>query len=357
MKTVVFQIITHQEMGGAERIAFNIAKSENKEFEYHIVEVVRGNSAYTKEMIKELESCNIQYHRSNISNNKKAIIFFPFRLKKLYDKYQPSVIHTHTEIPDLSVFIFSKIFPQTKFKLVRTLHNTVLWQDWNKIGSIVEKWIIKNHANVSNSISVTEAYKKKFGTLLDIPLIYNGFKQSSQSQYEGLNNNKIHILFAGRFVPQKGIESLIQVVEAVNESIFDFTIAGTGPLSELIQTKLGDKSNVKIVPPISNLSSYIGSFDYVLITSIHEGLNSLSIEASYNGTPVIVNDIAGLNETIPSSWPLKVQNNNIDSYKAIFKQLPNINQEQLKNMAYDFVDKNFSIAKMQQEYENFYLKE
>lgn len=357
MKTVVFQIITHLEMGGAERIAFNIAKSENKEFEYHIVEVVRGNSAYTKEMIKELESCNIQYHRSNISNNKKAIIFFPFRLKKLYDKYQPSVIHTHTEIPDLSVFIFSKIFPQTKFKLVRTLHNTVLWQDWNKIGSIVEKWIIKNHANVSNSISVTEAYKKKFGTLLDISLIYNGFKQSSQSQYEGLNNNKIHILFAGRFVPQKGIESLIQVVEAVNESIFDFTIAGTGPLSELIQTKLGDKSNVKIVPPISNLSSYIGSFDYVLITSIHEGLNSLSIEASYNGTPVIVNDIAGLNETIPSSWPLKVQNNNIDSYKAIFKQLPNINQEQLKNMAYDFVDKNFSIAKMQQEYENFYLKE
>ena len=165
MKTVVFQIITHLEMGGAERIAFNIAKSENKEFEYHIVEVVRGNSAYTKEMIKELESCNIQYHRSNISNNKKAIIFFPFRLKKLYDKYQPSVIHTHTEIPDLSVFIFSKIFPQTKFKLVRTLHNTVLWQDWNKIGSIVEKWIIKNHANVSNSISVTEAYKKKFGTL------------------------------------------------------------------------------------------------------------------------------------------------------------------------------------------------
>ncbi len=356
MKTVVFQIITHLEMGGAERIAFNIAKSENKEFEYHIVEVVRGNSAYTKEMIKELESCNIQYHRSNISNNKKAIIFFPFRLKKLYDKYQPSVIHTHTEIPDLSVFIFSKIFPQTKFKLVRTLHNTVLWQDWNKIGSIVEKWIIKNHANVSNSISVTESYKKKFGTLLDIPLIYNGFKQSSQLQYEGLNSNKIHILFAGRFVPQKGIESLIQVVEAVNESIFDFTIAGTGPLSELLQTELGDKSNVKIVHPISNLSSYIGSFDYVLITSIHEGLNSLSIEASYNGTPVIVNDIAGLNETIPSGWPLKVQNNNIESYKAIFKQLPNINQEQLRNMAYDFVDKNFSIAKMQQEYENFYLK-
>lgn len=109
----------------------------------------------------------------------------------------------------------------------------------------------KNQANVSNSISVTEAYKKNFGPSLNIPLIYNGFKQSSQSQYEGLdyNNNKIHILFAGRFVPQKGIESLIQIVEAVSEDTFDFTIAGTGPLSELLHTKLGNKSNVKIVPP------------------------------------------------------------------------------------------------------------
>lgn len=182
----------------------------------------------------------------------------------------------------------------------------------------------KNQANVSNSISVTEAYKKNFGPSLNIPLIYNGFKQSSQSQYEGLdyNNNKIHILFAGRFVPQKGIESLIQIVEAVSEDTFDFTIAGTGPLSELLHTKLGNKSNVKIVPPISNLSSYIGSFDYVLITSIHEGLNSLSIEASYNGTPVIVNDIAGLNETIPSDWPLKFRIITLNLIKRYLKNFP-----------------------------------
>ena len=36
----IFHIISHFDMGGAERVALNIALSENPDFEYHIVEVV-----------------------------------------------------------------------------------------------------------------------------------------------------------------------------------------------------------------------------------------------------------------------------------------------------------------------------
>ena len=38
----VFNIISHIDIGGAERVAINIAKSKNPEFEYHVVEVVRS---------------------------------------------------------------------------------------------------------------------------------------------------------------------------------------------------------------------------------------------------------------------------------------------------------------------------
>ena len=44
-----------------------------------------------------------------------------------------------------------------------------------------------------------------------------------------------------------------------------------------------------------------------------EGLNSLSIESSINKVPVIINDIDGLNETLPQNYPLKVKNNCIDA--------------------------------------------
>lgn len=38
----VFHIISHIDIGGAERVDINIATSKNPEFEYHVVEVVRS---------------------------------------------------------------------------------------------------------------------------------------------------------------------------------------------------------------------------------------------------------------------------------------------------------------------------
>lgn len=353
-KKVIFQIVTHFEMGGAERIAFNIAESQNPNFEYHIVEVAKGSSAYTQEMIKELQAYGIDYHRSPVANNKKAILFFPFRLKKLMDKYKPKIIQTHTEIPDLSVFLFHKLFPWYHFKLVRTLHNTVLWKDWGRIGKVVERYIQKEKANISNSLAVTKAYVENYGGTTDIPLIYNGFKPSKQKEYANIVEGKINILFAGRFVHQKGLPALVDVIKKVDPSKFFFHVAGIGPMEDYVNAELGKLDNVRITGPIANLSSYIGSFDFVFIPSVHEGLNSLSIEASMNGTPAIVNDIDGLNETLPSDWPFKVQNNNIDSYLKIFDHLDSCDRNALKAKAFSFADTHFSIKKMQEEYEKLY---
>lgn len=355
-KKVIFQIVTHFEMGGAERIAFNIAESSNSNFEYHVVEVAKGNSAYTQEMIKELESYGVIYHRGTLTSNKKAIVNFPLRLKKLVDTYRPDVIQTHTEIPDLAVFLFHKLFPFYHFKLVRTLHNTVLWNSWGKIGKIVEKYIQRENANVSNSIAVSKSYVDKYGGKTDIPLIYNGFKPSSQAKYTQIIEGKINILFAGRFVHQKGLPALVNVIKNVDSNKFFFHVAGTGPMAQYVNEELGSLENVRISGPIANLSSFIGSFDFVFIPSVHEGLNSLSIEASMNGTPAIVNDIDGLNETLPSDWPLKVQDNNIENYIKIFNQLESLDVTSLQAKAFDYVNSHFSIKKMQEGYEALFVQ-
>lgn len=353
-KKVIFQIVTHFEMGGAERIAFNIAESQNPNFEYHAVEVAKGSSAYTQEMIKELQAYGIDYHRSSVANNKKAILFFPFRLKKLMDKYKPEIIQTHTEIPDLSVFLFHKLFPWYHFKLVRTLHNTVLWNDWGRTGKVVERYIQKEKANISNSLAVTKAYVENYGGTTDIPLIYNGFKLSKQKEYTYIVEGKINILFAGRFVHQKGLPTLVDVIKKVDSSKFFFHVAGVGPMEDYVNAELGQLDNVRLTGPIANLSSYIGSFDFVFIPSVHEGLNSLSIEASMNGTPAIINDIDGLNETLPYDWSLKVRDNNIEEYLKIFEHLETLDITALQEKAFSYVDSHFSIKKMQEGYESLY---
>ena len=49
----VFHVITHFDVGGAERVAVNIAKSKTQGIEYHLVEVVRGEGEFSDAFIKE----------------------------------------------------------------------------------------------------------------------------------------------------------------------------------------------------------------------------------------------------------------------------------------------------------------
>lgn len=49
-RKVVFHIISHLDLGGAERVAVNISKSPNSNFEYHIVEVVKAASEFSNSL-------------------------------------------------------------------------------------------------------------------------------------------------------------------------------------------------------------------------------------------------------------------------------------------------------------------
>ena len=61
----VFHIITHIDLGGAERIAINIAKGGKASgIEMHVVEVTRGNSAVTQVLIDEMRQAGITVHRA-----------------------------------------------------------------------------------------------------------------------------------------------------------------------------------------------------------------------------------------------------------------------------------------------------
>lgn len=157
----IFHIITHFDIGGAERVAVNIAKSQTTGMEYHLVEVVRGNGEFSQSFIKELHDLDICFHRSYITNNKIAIIMFPLWFVYLSFKWKPQIIHTHTEIPDLSIYLWNKIFgwlfPAIKY--VRTIHNTELWNQWQKTGNKVESFFKQKHANIAISQSTQQCYK------------------------------------------------------------------------------------------------------------------------------------------------------------------------------------------------------
>lgn len=349
---VIFHIITHFDLGGAERVAINIVKSKSEDIEYHIVEVVRGRSDFTRQILNESKNNHIKYHRSPVGSNKLGIVLFPVWFLFLYSKYRPKIIHTHTEVPDLSIYLFHFLCPWHKI-FIRTIHNNELWNDWKRLGKKVERFFIKNTSNIAISKSVQESYEKNYLTP-KTPLIYNGVEMKGQKRFVQLVPNKKNILFAGRLEEQKGIKTLVEVVNRLkdNQEYF-FHIIGNGSQKNELSGLKGN--NYRLYEKIYDLASYMGSFDYMFMPSNFEGLALTAIEACMSKTPVIINSCKGLEEIFPSDWPLKVKNNSIDEYMEIFNnKLPNLNRQNLIDTIFQYASKCFSIEQMQQKYEKIY---
>lgn len=351
----VFHIITHFDLGGAEKVAVSIASSPNPEFEYHIVEVVRGMSSYSDEFIKDMKNRGIKYHRSLVGFNKLGIILFPLWFVFLFLRYRPTVIHSHTEIPELSVYCFYRTFGWMfrKTKYIRTIHNIILWDEWLKIGDMVERFFIRQHSNIAISKAVQNNYYNFYGEWPRV--IYNGVKEVEQQPFEGIDKTKTNILFAGRLEYQKGIDELIEVItKCQDKKNLVFWIIGNGSLYWKIKRLKDNNQNVHYYEKVYNLSSFLSSFDYLFMPSNFEGLGLISIEASFAKVPAIINSCNSLNETLPDNWPLKVDNNNLEQYLELFSKIDGFDRISLGDEAYKYVKEKFSMEVMQSAYENIY---
>ena len=303
-----FHLITHFSLGGAERVAANIAESQTHGMEYHVVEIMRGRTAYTPKFIAELEQAGVRCHRSWMPDvsfhflfERIAALLFPLRMLYIMLRWHPDVIHTHTETPDLALYVFSRLFPfmLRRVKIVRTIHNTRLWTGLPRTAQWVEKFFKSLGANIAISDSVRDSYAERFGEVP--PIINNGVAEVEQKDYfntstpQGVHLSQVHqqhlntstfntqhstnlntstpplgfcrlpeqehlntsggalvssapttpqhlnILFAGRLEPQKGISVLCEVLKMLaGDARYHFTIAGDGSQRTLVEQTLAD---------------------------------------------------------------------------------------------------------------------
>lgn len=346
-------------------MAANIATSGNKAIEYHVVEMMRGNSAFTRQFIAELQSNGVVCHRSWMPDisfhylvERIAAALFPLRFLMIWLRWHPDVVHTHTETPDLAIFATFKLLPfiGRHCHIVRTIHNTRLWTGQANTGRQVELFIMANSCNIAISQAVANSYRNIYGEPSTI--IYNGMPQVTQEQYPRLRKGKTNILFAARLERQKGIATLVETIKKlVEDERYFFHIHGDGSLSEYVKTSLKGLPNVEVGSPIFGISKYMASFDYLIMPSEHEGLALTPIEASLAGLPTIINHCEGLYETLPEDWKLTVYNNSADEYVNLFTNvLPFISRNQLADEAKQYALHNFTIEKMRREYEKIYFQ-
>jgi glycosyltransferase involved in cell wall biosynthesis len=369
-KKRIIQLISSVNLGGAENIAFNIAeqcKLRNDNLEFTIAEVYRSKNSYALHKKKELAEKQIEVKTLFRGSKRLSLLFAPFTLFNFIRSHKPDTIHSHTDIPDfvLSVALrLLKLFGIKGPRIIRTIHNTVLWPTHNLFGKIAESGFNDDVIVGVSDASVAAYTQIRKRNRLPISeqrfVIYNGCRIPAKEDLGiNINKSKMNVAFCGRFEYQKGIDILIEKLPLLNELFsekIDFYFIGSGHYQQNLKEAAKRFDNVKVYSPIDNIANKLHEFDFLLMPSRFEGLVLISIEASLAGVPVISSGVKGLVETLPADWELNFDLNNEKSIVEVLKRIidGNYNITELKDKSYRFVSSKFSFEKMIDSYLGIY---
>lgn len=124
-----------------------------------------------------------------------------------------------------------------------------------------------------------------------------------------IDNEKLKVLYVGRFLGWKGIHLSIDAINKANneDELIDFTLIGRGPLKSYLQSKVKSKS-IKFINWVTQeeLFNYYSSFDCFLFPSFHDSSGSVILEAYSFGLPVISLNIGGPNKLVDKTSGFKI---------------------------------------------------
>ena len=118
-----------------------------------------------------------------------------------------------------------------------------------------------------------------------------------------ITENQPLIGTAGRMVPVKGYDLLLKAAEYIVEDSPQvmFIIAGDGPLKEDLQRKsveMGLENNVKFIGFREDIIDILNCLDVFVMSSHHEGIPMVLLEAMALQKPVISTAVGGIKEII-----------------------------------------------------------
>jgi glycosyltransferase involved in cell wall biosynthesis len=311
----ILTVIESLARAGAEQALVNVLPELKAQG--HTVEVAVLWSPYT--LAEDLETAGVPVHRLGLSHRWNLAQGIP-RLARICRQGRFDVIHSHLFFSGLYSTLTRPLTP--RIKRVVTFHN--LGYDsypadnaWRKVRKRLDGLLMR-HA-VDGRIAVSTAVARHYQSHLKLPpvsVLPNGFpvqtlrpdSEPSASYVRdefGLSAEDFVLLFAGRYVHEKGHRFFLEALDVLRREGKrpKALIVGDGPLAVEVADEIarrGLEGQVMTRPsmPHAKLMDLLRESDLLVMASTHEGFPLSPAEAMALGKPVLATQVGGLPDLI-----------------------------------------------------------
>lgn len=351
----VLHLTNNLEIGGVQKVIYQLCKIQNNKFEKIIVASTGG---VYENQIQEL---GIKHYKIDDISDTKKILKNYLMLKKIIKDNQINVIHCHHR---MAVF-YAKLIGNN-IKII--YNNHTIYSDKRFFSHMLLRkkvFIIADGKKAKEN--VINFFKIPASKVIVIPNAVEDFDGKVEEIPEitkSKNNGKFIVMNASRLHPQKGLQYFLQAARLIVSKYdnIEFFLVGDGPLKKDIVSYI-EKNNLEnkiyLLGFRKNIKSTISQSDILVLSSIYEGLPLTPMEAFSVRKAVIGSNIDGTNEVIENKYNgLLFENKNYQDLalciENVYKNRELLNQ--LNYNAYVAYKEKFGIEAFSKKYLEYYSK-
>lgn len=313
--------------GGLEIFAVNTAEllqKQNYQFDFLIF---NNQKQDLEEKVKKMGGNVIR-----IDNPKKGYIKFQKNFKKIIREYGPyDIVHSHLYyVSGIILKISKKLNIKT---CIAHSHSIQRKSDKRIIKKIVHRHL-QHRLNKYSDYKLACSYEaginlfgykefNKSGIVVPNPInidkfLFNKLQREKIRKSLNISKEKLVIGQVGRLADDKNQFFLLDILKKYNENNDAILLlVGDGPLKKSLQqyaAKIGIEKNVLFLGKRSDVNDLLSAMDIFVMTSLHEGLGMVILEAIANGLKCICEEHAVVEQIKRINNCISIKGFNVDDW-------------------------------------------